>query len=606
MNVLRSAAAVVLGVLVVGPLAYANSGGAYAPELVAQRVSAASSLGALDDDLFGEQIDWYSGSSSFSVTDVSLPGNNGLPVAVGRTHHVGTQGPVSLGLFGNWDIDIPYLYGFFSVTDGWAAAPCSARSAPPDLWLNGGPFFLGGVYWDGNRLHTPGGGDRLMLLSKTDLQRPQDGRDYPWVTADNWHFSCLPLKRGRGEGFLAISPEGVRYYFDVSFYREAMPLFKTWFRMTAGYKEYPQYIMYRRKEFLYPSRVEDRHGNWVNYNWDMTAANDARLHSLEANDGRRIDIKYKWIEPTGYIDPITKDNGYKVESISANGRVWTYGYNARALLTDVVLPDKSSWVLSPTYAYPVVAESSRNLDPCNGTPWAAQTFEYTMAHPSGAQGKFTFATRMHGRANVYPKCDWDVDRRQDKNRSPGKFFMTVSLTKKELSGPGLATRTWNVERSNPVQDASWQGESTGDGNTSKTVAVTDSSGEYIRYTFSNYFGEGEGKLLKKEVGASSSQIASTTDYSYDLAGSIPSYTRTLGGSPWYQGRGWDGSVVPLSETKISQDGRTFSTKIEAFDRFARPTRIRRSSESTPQPPPPPDPDPIDPIDPPTCPECHVP
>jgi len=604
MSALKSTAVMLgalLGALMAMPAAHAQEGGVYTAELVERRVSESSSIGALGEDLFGEKIDWYSGSSSFSIADVSLPGNNGLPVTVGRTHHVGTQGAVSLGLFGNWDIDIPYLSGTFGVTSGWASAPCSAKSAPPDFWVNGAAFFLGGYYWGGNRLHIPGGGDKSMLLSKTALQdRPQDGRDYPWMTADNWYFACVPLKRGSGEGFLAISPDGVRYYFDVNFYRETAPLIKSWFQRIGENVSYTDYMLYRRTDFLYPSRVEDRHGNSVDYNWDMTSPNDARLHSIVANDGRRIDIKYKWIEPSGYIDPITKDNGYKVESITANGRVWSYEYAAtRALLTKVTLPDKSFWTLSPTFAYPEVSEG-RNSNPCNGTSWKAGVFEYTMTHPSGAQGKFLFATTRHGRANVYPKCDWDDDRRQDKNRSPGKFFMTVSLVRKELSGPGVTPRTWTVERSSSAEDASWLGENKGD--TVKTVAITDSAGEYIRYTFSNYFGQDEGMLLKKEIGASASQIAAITEHSYDVAGVIPSYTRELGISPGYDGRNpLDGKVIPLSETKISQDGMIFRSQVDAFDLFARPTRVTRSSAPAPSSPPPPPPE-----EPPVCSGCEIP
>ena len=37
-------------------------------------------------DLLGDRIDLYTGSLSFYHTDVSLPGNNGLTVAVGRTY----------------------------------------------------------------------------------------------------------------------------------------------------------------------------------------------------------------------------------------------------------------------------------------------------------------------------------------------------------------------------------------------------------------------------------------------------------------------------------------------------------------------------------------
>lgn len=41
-------------------------------------------VGTLGPDLFGEQVSFYSGGASFSTTDVELPGNNALPVALTR------------------------------------------------------------------------------------------------------------------------------------------------------------------------------------------------------------------------------------------------------------------------------------------------------------------------------------------------------------------------------------------------------------------------------------------------------------------------------------------------------------------------------------------
>lgn len=41
-------------------------------------------VGALGPNLMGDSINDYSGALEFSQTDVSLPGNNALPVAVGH------------------------------------------------------------------------------------------------------------------------------------------------------------------------------------------------------------------------------------------------------------------------------------------------------------------------------------------------------------------------------------------------------------------------------------------------------------------------------------------------------------------------------------------
>jgi hypothetical protein len=56
----------------------------------------------LGPGLLGESIDYYTGQTDFVTKDVSLPGNNGLPVALGRRYHVANRagGPIQ-GAFEN-------------------------------------------------------------------------------------------------------------------------------------------------------------------------------------------------------------------------------------------------------------------------------------------------------------------------------------------------------------------------------------------------------------------------------------------------------------------------------------------------------------------------
>ena len=47
---------------------------------------------------------------------------------------------------------------------------------------------------------------------------PADGQQYPLVTKDWWAIRCIPLVGTTGttdEGFLAVSPDGTQYRFDV-------------------------------------------------------------------------------------------------------------------------------------------------------------------------------------------------------------------------------------------------------------------------------------------------------------------------------------------------------------------------------------------------------
>jgi len=58
------------------------------PQEYGNLIRAGSNVGALDAGLLGERIDYYTGHVDFVATDVSLPGNNALPVAIGRRYAV--------------------------------------------------------------------------------------------------------------------------------------------------------------------------------------------------------------------------------------------------------------------------------------------------------------------------------------------------------------------------------------------------------------------------------------------------------------------------------------------------------------------------------------
>src|SRR5688572_30760820 len=71
------------------------------------------SIATLGPDLFGDRASLYTGGLEFVQTDVSLPGNNALPVQIGRRLATGKSHFFN-GLFGEWDLDIPHVKGVFS------------------------------------------------------------------------------------------------------------------------------------------------------------------------------------------------------------------------------------------------------------------------------------------------------------------------------------------------------------------------------------------------------------------------------------------------------------------------------------------------------------
>src|SRR5262245_13403472 len=50
-----------------------------------KQIQASGAVGALGANLLGDQVNFYNNTLSFSATDVSVPGNNGLAVAITRS-----------------------------------------------------------------------------------------------------------------------------------------------------------------------------------------------------------------------------------------------------------------------------------------------------------------------------------------------------------------------------------------------------------------------------------------------------------------------------------------------------------------------------------------
>ena len=101
----------------------------------ADSVAAAQRREPLGDQAFGEKIALFSGSTEFTITDITLPGNDDLPVALGRRFVVQDRNEYrdrawlsNLGGFGDWDVEVPYLEGTFPAQLGWIVAPQVVRS----------------------------------------------------------------------------------------------------------------------------------------------------------------------------------------------------------------------------------------------------------------------------------------------------------------------------------------------------------------------------------------------------------------------------------------------------------------------------------------------
>ena len=89
-------------------------------EEYAKQIKAAETVTPLTDELFGDSVSLYTGALEFSATDVSLPGNNTLPVTFGRRFAIESRGEGALRfLLADWDIDIPHISAVFAQGQGW-------------------------------------------------------------------------------------------------------------------------------------------------------------------------------------------------------------------------------------------------------------------------------------------------------------------------------------------------------------------------------------------------------------------------------------------------------------------------------------------------------
>lgn len=236
------------------------------------------------------------------------------------------------------------MMGSYDQRRGWNAAGggrCSGSNLSPTEWVGPSPDFNTRVipkhtYWSGIFINLPAVGYESLLLKEAGASLPQDGATYIGTSASQWRVSCLPaIRNGTGEGFVVRTTDGTRYFFDWMAVRDQHDvLANEYYRDGNGNGTSQPYLLVPVVDvFLYATRVEDRHGNWVSYSYD--GANPTRLLAIISNDGARIDIDY--------------DAQGKIGAVRAGDRTWRYNYVDSywgRTLNEVVLPDQSRWTFS--------------------------------------------------------------------------------------------------------------------------------------------------------------------------------------------------------------------------------------------------------------------
>ncbi len=575
-----------------------------------KKIDAANTMAHLSSTSFGNQTDEATGRTIFSTFDVDLPGNNDLPVRFGRRLGIDYRFvDQELGGLGNWDVEVPYIEGTFSDLSGWTVGSGTAsyrynRCSHPDVPAVEGGSFTPYEVWHGYNIHVPGVLDDSLMIDTTTNVDPTDGNSYPWILKSFDRIGCLPsLKNGQaGEGFVLLTKTGARYYFDFMVERKANTLRKGSKGCAGeGQSLCASLSMKRKRLYLLATRIEDRFGNHVDYQYDATG----RPLSITANDGRAISVQYS-------------SNAIVV---SASGRSWRYSLN-NGQLVSVKSPDNSEWKYSP-YGMPTqvigwdvdggpdnlpLEYFSPDSDCLYSAPaqYGSGLFDFQVTHPSGAVANFTFDGHRFYRSGVLYQCEityTSSDGTQGAAHvTTPNYFGVYSLAKLSISGPGVpvadTTYEYSIEEY-PYCDAisSVTGEyvsprcnedpcSQGDCSdpVGRWVTETRPDGTKQRRRFGVIYAINEGRLLAEETLDSSGGIVRSVEYQYVPDGVLGSQV-----FPFYPGipissDPMKGRVQPLVSTQVLQEGVLYKNEVPicsgqayCFDAFAQATKFRKSN-----------------------------
>lgn len=550
------------------------------------RGGAISSLGT---DLFGDLVSNKDGVAHFSQTDVSIQTNSGLPLEFTRHTPRKTQGldKASMPIGPGWEIDVPYMMGTYDTRHGWNAngsvARCSTTPWRPYEMFGPLPDFnmqrmTADMYWSGIHINIPHVGYESLLTLPSGQARPQDGTHYVGGARGFWRVGCLPgIKNGTGEGFFVKVPNGNKYYFDWMATRNAFDVVvsELWRGSNGEGYDSTKLLVPTSDVFLYATRVEDRYGNYINYNYD--SVNKHRLMSIESSDGSRIDLSY--------------DEAGQVSEVRAGGRIWKYFYADSIYgrkLSEIILPDQSRWTFSGDVMWWFVepprlpegfykngcAEVSTGYLIQDPPPQFAFS-HVVMTHPSGAQGSFTFRSLIHGSDDTPGTCSMQgTFYGNHMNYWYGTWgvpnaYLAKSLVSKKISGPGLSELAWSY-----TYFPSWSfAKDCSQGCYSRTQ-ILNPDATLVEYVFGNSYSEDYGFQYSEKIIKAGSVYRFVSQYQ-SASGPYPeSYGDIPGPS---MENPLSTKIKPVSLVETRQQGRIFRMQVNSFDSFGRAVTITRSS-----------------------------
>ena len=543
-----------------------------------KRVETSQNISPLDVGLFREEISLYNGSTTFSVTDIDVPGSNGLPVRLSRRLAVDLQQQTAIATYdsllrgaGNWDVDVPWMGATYASSAG-NALRCDGGYVPP-LVMGALSAFRRGDVWQGISVNIPGRGTTFTMGIQTQAPKPSVAAAWRLTTSQRDHFDCIPMRAGfSGQGFRMTTASGLHYFFDVATSRTAARLAKS---VKGSNGMYADVYLDRNKLYLLASRIEDRFGNSVQFQYNANG-HPVRIWS---NDGRDIQLAY---------------SGNRLATATTNGRSWQYVYSGDDL-TSVTFPDTSRW----QYAYSGTLKPYPDpngvpqLPLCAGMPAMQDvSFALTATHPSGATGVFQFGNHRHFRSGVHAtECVQSGDPyNPNYDLLTPHYFDVLGIDSKQITGPGLPSMTWTYDYG--LNGQTLWGVHTEPAtypcttcDPSKSVTVTNPDGTKTRHHFGIRYHDNDGRQLGTDKLDSAGAVVRSESSTYLAEAQVPgqaffgAYGSVLGAvSDPASAR-----IRPVVSRTITQQGSTYTTTVPqcgpalCFDAFARPTSETKSS-----------------------------
>ncbi len=512
-------------------------------DVLRERLNTAD-LDVLDASVFGDHVDIDSGRLTVTQTDVSVPGNSALAMDITRVLTETTNDMNGLPGPGDWDLAVPHIRQRFLIPNGPPQDRCTGFGGPSPTSVSYDGQLVGVTvedYWSGLQLSIAGS-DRTLLR---DTNSPEfTGHDPRWVTSDHWMVECLPTTPGgHGEGFQVTDPTGTTYTLDHIVQRSTLGQGAVATNTSV--------------DFAYVTRVEDVHGNWVDYSYS-----GARLISMTSNDGRAITLTW---------------SGYELTRVSTNGRDWDYSGNR------VDLPDGRYWDTTGTADFKTFIDAA---DPNNRTCFDVHS-PITIRHPSGATAVFSFGSITNGRTEV-----------PDVTPTPGGTVSSLpagcavgrlnnpsamgnnAVIEKRVTIPGDASHSWTWSYSSDL-GCYVGGCATFTSTKPRTLTYPD--GHYVITDVNREFGWREGLIDEIRTYSDTGSLLSTQTFTHvqgHLVGSTPL-------------SGWSTSIAPATmrhqtQVELTQDGEVYSRALSyqtdpaASDfAFGRPHTITASSTVQP-------------------------